>query len=156
MIPRRNQGKVSEKGFTLIEGVVAVSILLVVLAIAYPIFQRYAINGNLKAAARDIMSDIANLKQRAMTENTTFSIVFNATNNNYTIQRAGVTIQTKTPTYFASDITITSTTYGGSTINFQTRGTTTAGTLNLRNSRASTAAITTNLTGRTYVQFNMQ
>jgi prepilin-type N-terminal cleavage/methylation domain-containing protein len=146
----------SQQGFTLIECVIAITIISIVIAIAIPSFQKYAINGNLKAATRDITSDFSSLKGRAIAENTTFSITFNVANNNYLVQQGGVTIQTKTPAYFARDIRITGITFPGSTITFQTRGTASAGTLNLINSRNSTAAITTNITGRTNVQFNMQ
>jgi prepilin-type N-terminal cleavage/methylation domain-containing protein len=144
------------RGFTLIECVIAITIIAIVIAIAIPSFQKYAINGNLKAAARDIISDFSSLKGRAIAENTTFSITFSVANNNYLVQQGGVTIQTKTPAYFARDIRITSVTFPGSTITFQTRGTASAGTLNLINSRNSMASITTNITGRANVQFNMQ
>ncbi len=146
----------SQEGFTLIECVIVISIISIVIAIAIPSFQKYAINGNLKAAARDIVSDFSSLKGRAIAENTTFSMSFSVANNNYLVQQGGVTIQTKTPAYYARDIRITSVTFPGSTIIFQTRGTASAGTLNLINGRNSTAAITTNITGRANVQFNMQ
>jgi prepilin-type N-terminal cleavage/methylation domain-containing protein len=145
-----------QRGFTLIELIITLALIIIMGALAVPFFQSYAINTNLKSAARDIQSDFSSLKGRAIAENTTFSITFNVANNNYLIQQGGVTIQTKTPSYFARDIRITSVTFPGSTITFQTRGTASAGTLNLINSRNSTATITTTISGRTYVQFNLK
>ena len=157
MIRRRKKGSPStHRGLTLVECGIVVFILAVLATLAIPSFQKYAANGNLKAAAREIVSDFLRLKQRAMSENTTFSLKFDVTQNNYLIQGGG-TNQTKTPAYFASDIMITSANFGGgSSITFQTRGTTSLGTVILKNSRDSTATITTNIAGRTHVRFDFK
>jgi Tfp pilus assembly protein FimT len=157
MIQKRKKGTRSARaGFTLVETIIVIVIIIVVTAIAVPAFQKMAINGNLRAAARDIMSDFALLKQKAMAENTTFSIIFDVAHNNYTIQGSGTT-QIKTPEYFASDVVITSASFDiGSTIRFHTRGTTSFGTVVLTNGRNSTATITTNITGRIHVYFDIK
>jgi Tfp pilus assembly protein FimT len=157
MTPRRKKGSTNnQKGFTLVEGVIAVFILIIVTALAIPSFQRYATNGNLRAAAREIVSDFSRLKQRAISENIKFSIQFDVAQNNYKIQDAG-TNQIKTPEYFANNIMITSADFGGgSSITFQPRGTTSFGTVILTNSRNSKATITTNITGRTHVHFDFK
>jgi len=157
MVSRKGKGiRVSENGFTLIESAMVVGILIIVAAIALPGFRKMAINGNLKAAAREIMSDFSSLKQRAMSENTTFSVKFDVAQNNYQIQGGGTNL-IKTPKYFAGDIMIATASFNvGSTIKFQTRGTTSFGTVVLTNGRDSTATITTNIAGRTHVHFDFK
>jgi prepilin-type N-terminal cleavage/methylation domain-containing protein len=157
MVPRRKKGiRSAQKGFTLVESSIVVGILIIVAAIAIPEFRKMAVNGNLKAAAREIISDFSSLKRRAMSENEKFSIKFDVARNNYMIQGAGMN-QIKTPEYFANNIMITSADFGGgSSITFQPRGTTSFGTVILTNIRSSTATITTNITGRTHVHFEFK
>jgi prepilin-type N-terminal cleavage/methylation domain-containing protein len=155
-----------DKGYSLVEVLVVIGIIMVVAAIAMPIFQAYAINRNLRSAARDIIGDIFSCKERTIAENRQYRISFNVGANNYTIDRCNTTgsscaaytaIQTKTPTAFGSDISITNAAFGNnSAISFQTRGTSESGNVVLTNSRGSTATITTNITGRAGVTFNMQ
>lgn len=145
-----------QKGFSLVELMIVVAILAILGAIAVPSFQRYAIDSDLKSAARDIQGDFFLYKERAIAENRQYAIAFNVGANNYTINDTPSI--TKTPSSFRSDISLTGTT-GGSpigTYEIQPRGTVAPGTISLINSRNSTATITINITGKTYVQFNMQ
>jgi Tfp pilus assembly protein FimT len=145
-----------KRGVTLIELLIGIGIMMVVMTIASPHFRAYILNTNLRTAAREIEADIEDLKQRAITENNTFEIVFDTVQNRYTIQQGGNPLQVKTPTVYSQDIRIASAPFGGgSTIAFQTRGTATAGSVNLTNSRGSMATVSINISGRTYVQFNM-
>jgi len=148
---KRNGGR----GFTLLEIIMTLTLIVIVAAIAYPSYSRMTANGNLRNAARDITGDMANLKERAMAQNTQFNIVFNVGNNTYSFP--GVAAE-KTPASFGQDIRLTSAAFGaGSTVSFTTRGTLSqGGNVVLANGRGSTATITCNLSGRTYVQFNMQ
>jgi prepilin-type N-terminal cleavage/methylation domain-containing protein len=157
MTPRRKKGSTStQKGFTLVESSIVIGILIIVAVMAIPGIRKMAINGNLNAAAREIISDFSSLKRRAMSENTKFSVKFDVTQNNYLIQGAG-TNQIKTPAHFAKDIMITHAAFGGgSSITFKTRGTTSFGTVTLTNNRNSTATITTNITGRIHVRFDLK
>ncbi len=159
--------KITEKGFTLVELMITVAIIGIMTLIAVPAFQRHAINANLKSAARDIASDFLLLKGRAVSENTEYQIDFDATNDNYEIKRwdTGTSVfvslapaQVKGVKNFGEDINITSAVFGaGNKATFKTRGTVTPlGTVQLTNSRNSTATITVNITGRTYVSFIMQ
>jgi prepilin-type N-terminal cleavage/methylation domain-containing protein len=153
-----------QNGFTLLETVIVIVILIIVAAVATPEFRRLAINGHLKAAAKDIVSDIVRTRVKALSENNpNFSMVFDQTNNNYTVPTLqSVNLETKSPAYFASDINISSITFdGGSTLTFQTRGTIFPASpaskiLTLINSRGSTATITITTTGRVYVQYSLQ
>jgi hypothetical protein len=115
-----------------------------------------AINGNLKAAASDIISDFASVRERALSENQNYSIVFDQANNRYTVPGLA---NPKTPAYFAADIQITGVSFGTSPLIFQSRGTTSPPgdkTVNLINGRGSTATITIGTVGRIYVQYSFQ
>jgi Tfp pilus assembly protein FimT len=136
-----------------------------VAAIAIPQLQNYATNSRLKSAARDIMGDFFLYKERAISENRMYRIIFNVGANNYTIEQCNATgsscaawtvIQTKTPASFGSNISINGPGTTVTTYIFQPRGTVTNGTLRLINNRNSTATITINITGKVSVQFNMQ
>jgi Tfp pilus assembly protein PilE len=141
------------------ELMIVIIIIGIVAGIAYPSFNRMTVNGNLRTAAREIMSDIASLKEGGMAHNTQYSMIFNTGTNSYTIPRLpdGALI-TKTPSSFGQGIRLTGAAFGsGSTIAFLTRGTLQQpGNIVLTNSRGSTATITCNISGRTYVQFAMQ
>ena len=148
-------------GFSLIELIIVIAILGIMGTIAASTFQRYVNNSNLRTAARDMASDMANTKQRAVAEGMTYRITINTDVNSYTITRInanGTTtdMATKRPNAFGANLTINSVNYGGTgsnIITFQTRGTTSWGNVVLGNSRGSTATITSNATGRTHVTF---
>jgi Tfp pilus assembly protein FimT len=159
MIIRGNRKKSmkSQKGFTLMEALITISIIIIVTTIAVPQFQRMARNGNLRAAARDITGDFANMRERAISENQNFSIVFDQAHNNYTVP--GIATP-KSPATIAGEISITGVTFanGGSTLTFRTRGTispTGTNTITLANGLGSTATITLLTAGKIYVQFNL-
>jgi hypothetical protein len=118
-----------------------------------------AANASLKAAARDLVADFSVLKQKAMSENRVYKITFNDEEdiNNYAIQqKEGATVQVKTPALFGA-IRIFNPNFGkGKTITFHTRGTASAGHVVLVDERNSTATITVNFAGRTYVRFDLK
>ena len=160
MILGGNRGKSmnSQKGFTMIEGVIVIIVIGIVAAIAVPQFQKMAKNGNLKAAAKDLMGDFSYMRERAISENTSLSIVFDTEQNRYTVPGLA---NPKTPTYFSNDINITGVnlTNGGATLTFQTRGTISppgTNTITLTNGLGSTATITLLTAGRIYVQYSLQ
>jgi prepilin-type N-terminal cleavage/methylation domain-containing protein len=164
---RRTGRRSGRDGFSLVELLVVIGLIGIVGVFSIPAFQRYATNANLKAVAREIMSDINNTKQRAIEENNnTYRITFSTVANNYVISWTDMTTTpstartlTKSPTSIGADVRISATTFnaGGSGIlSFQKRGTVTGGSVTLMNSRGSTAEITTNITGRAYAQFTIQ
>lgn len=154
---RMGNGRMAQRGFSTLELFITLAIIAVVAAMGYPAFQRMAINGNLRSAARQIMGDIALLKERAVAQNTQFSITFEPLNNRYRCSDME-TDQWKYPTMIARDIQITRAAFGsGRTIVFESRGTIQqAGNIELINGRGSTATITCNIAGRMYVKFKMK
>ncbi len=111
----------SQRGFTLVEGIMVIAIIAIVATIAVPQFRKMAVNGNLKAAAKDIISDFTAVREMALSQNQNYSLVFDQSNNRYTVPGLG---NPKSPGYFASDIHITAVSFGTNPLIFQTRGTT--------------------------------
>jgi prepilin-type N-terminal cleavage/methylation domain-containing protein len=154
------------KGFTVLELVMVIVILLSVAAIAGINLHAYSLNRNLKAAAWDIESDFSACKQNAVSENRIYQIVFDVAGGSYTIQTTtGIPpAVTKKVTSFGSDIAIFAATFGPSqlsTVSFNNRGMVSPlgnpapnidGVI-LKNSRNSTATIQVNTMGRTYVKY---
>ena len=167
----------SQRGFTLIETLIVIFIIVIVTAIAIPQFQRMAVNGNLRAAARDIMGDFSNLRERALSGDATlgsrmYQISLNPQQQNYQLQQctnsgspcAGWTpIQAKNFASYGNGIGLVPDTNSPTNYIFQTRGTISIGTGNitsgsfvLQNNRGSTATITVLTAGRIYVAFALR
>lgn len=147
-------------GFSLIELIIVIALISIIAAFAVPVWQRYTANTNLKSAAREVMADISNARQQAVEENLDFyRLAFSVASNNYALFRTdtGATSWTKPVASLGNGVLIGSVNFsGGSTVSFQARGTVSMGNLTLRNGLGSTATITVNITGRSYVQYNMQ
>ena len=155
----------SSRGFTLIEVIIVLAIVAIAASVAAPYLYSFRQNTNLKEAARDISSDISSFKQRAVSENRSYRINFNAAANNYTIWNESVLnsnsfdnlITTETVGAGNANIVISGTpnfTGGVTYVTFYPRGTSGAGSLTLQHTkRLSTATITTNLMGRVNVQY---
>jgi prepilin-type N-terminal cleavage/methylation domain-containing protein len=179
MIEDRYPGDgMSSRGFTLIEMIIILGIMAILLTIAYPSFQRYAINGNLRSAARDLVGDFNNQKQRAMSgvksENPAnegaraHRILLDLGANSYTLQRCTTTenicgnwedlpgISVKNLNAYGNDVAFDPTKPNTLVFDFQTRGTVSEGSIFLVNSRDSKATVTLNISGRTYVDFDMR
>lgn len=158
------------KGFSLIELIIVIILISIIAAIAGLNLVNYTINRNLKSAARDIASDFFVCKEKAISENTTYQMIFANGGNSYTIQALAVgdppvpgPLMTKLLSQFGTDIVIYKVNFaGGQRVNFLARGTVSpmpaapgVDSITLRNRRGSLATITVNSMGRTYVSFNI-
>ena len=152
---KKNLGS-NQLGFTIPEMLIVMILIAIVAGIGYGAFNRMAVNSNLRTAARDIASDFQLARQRAMAENTTLTITFDPVNHTYTVPTPGGGTLIKALASYKGAITINSITTDAA-IGFQPRGTTTSppGVIVLINSRASTATISINSTGRANVTFAM-
>jgi len=147
------------EGFSLIELIIVIALIAILTTFAVPTWQKYRHNSNLKSAARELIGDISDTKQRAVTENLdTYAIAFNVSGNSYALTRGGATQWTKSLASFGNGIVFNGTPSFGTAINFHKRGTVTNGSVSLRNglTPASSATITVNITGRTYVTFDIK
>jgi len=146
-------------GFSLIELMIVIALISIMMAVAVPTWQKYTANTDLKTAAREVMADISDAKQQAVETNLdVFRLTFNVTGNYYALTRTdtGVALWTKSVALYGSGVVIDSVNFGGSDISLNKRGTVSNGNLVLRNRLGSTAKITVNITGRTYVEYTMQ
>ncbi len=160
----------SQKGFTLPEALIVIALIAIVAAIGIPRFQKMAVNGRLKAAAKDLVSDFMNLKEKALSGDVTlgtrmYRISLNPAGQSYQLQQctnqgspcAGWSaIQVKNFTAFGTDISFDASQTNPTDYNFQTRGTVTNGTIVLKNNLESTATITITTTGRIYVSYALK
>jgi prepilin-type N-terminal cleavage/methylation domain-containing protein len=146
----------NQRGFTLPEMLIVLILITIICGISYGAFHRMGVNSELRTAARDIASDFQLARQRAMAENTPLTITFNSGNHTYTVPTPGGGTLTKNLADYGGAITINSITIPGTAVAFLPRGTTQqVGTVVLINSRASTATININSTGRANVTFEM-
>ena len=148
-----------EQGFSLIELIIVIALMGILGSLAAYSWTRYVDNTNLKTAVREVMADLTLAKQKAVTEGVQYRLTFTAGSSAYTISASPfTTVATKNLTTFGNGLSVQSVSFTSGQVTFLTRGTlsSSSGTVVLVNNRNSTATITINITGRTYVQYGMQ
>lgn len=87
-----------QRGFTLIELMVAVAIVAILAAIALPSYREYVIRGN-RSAAQAVMLDIANRQQQFLLANRAYASVA-------TLEASGFTLPTEVSGKYTYAITL--------------------------------------------------
>ena len=72
-----------KRGFTLVELMIVIAVIAIISAIAAPNFTTYMAQRRLNGAARMVMSDLIAARQKAVTQNNQFRVIFSG--NQYTI-----------------------------------------------------------------------
>lgn len=76
-------------GFTLLEIIIVLAIISIITIISVTVFKTAQPNLNLRAATREVASDLRYAQQLAVTEQIIYSVNFNKTQGSYTITKAG-------------------------------------------------------------------
>jgi len=154
-----------DAGFTMAELLITLVLLGAVLAISVPALSGWLDNSNLKAGARTMASDVAYLRESALSSGRTHMMTFNTGANQYTLRwdSDGMGTYADVPNYPAlrtlsdsgNGVRITS--VSQSPIMMSSSGAINPfGTVVITNNRGSTATITTLITGRSHVTYSMQ
>lgn len=128
-------------GFSTIELIVALSIAGALTAIALPRWTSLIPNYALNSAARQVQSELHQIKMRAAAENVGFQLSYLQGASTYTIQRDSKAVATKP---LAEGTTITK----EGVISFSPRGTAGANRVRLRNAAGLCKQVIVSATGR--------
>ena len=137
------------RAFTLIELLVAMGLAAILMAIAIPAFMTWLPTINLSSGARQLGIELQLARTKAVSQNTTYRIVFPALPAaTYTVERfsGGAYVTESGPLNLPPGITVT---VVSAAFNFTTRGTATStSTITLRNINGVTTTVTVNPVGR--------
>ena len=116
------------KGFSMVELMVAIAIMVVVVAVSIPSYLNYRDSSRVRNAASNIRADFERAKMRAIRENTNVRVVFlDATtyqlhvdnNGNNALDAGEIIVADKT---LPEGVTITNNTFSGDDMSFNARG----------------------------------
>jgi prepilin-type N-terminal cleavage/methylation domain-containing protein len=130
-----------EPGYTLIELIVVVAVAGILAASALPSWNKLLPFYQLDSSARQVHSELYNIKMRAATENVGFQLVYADGAAAYTVQRDSVALVTKP---LPAGVIVTN----AGTIAFSPRGTASANRIRLRSSGGTCKQVVVSPTGR--------
>ncbi|HEY7169093.1 MAG TPA: GspH/FimT family pseudopilin [Candidatus Binatia bacterium] len=124
-----NRKPLNAAGFSLAEILATISVAVILMAIAIPAFVRTLPALRLNDAARQIATDLQQLRMKAIAQNTAYQMTFSS--NTYVLQKcSGSCVNDSGNIALPSGITVSA----GTTPQFQPRGNATANaTINLNN-----------------------
>ena len=130
-----------EPGYSLIELIAAVAVAGILAAIALPSWNRLLPFYQLDSSARQVHSELHNIKMRAVAENVGFQLVYSNDATTYTIQRDSVVLVTKP---LSAGVIVTN----AGTISFSPRGTASGNRIRLRSGGGTCKQVVVSPTGR--------
>jgi Tfp pilus assembly protein FimT len=158
-----------QAGFSLVESIAIMAIMIVLLSIGLPQLTKYTQNNKLKDAARSLQGDIQKVKQRAIAENSVpnavaYTISFDTGNNSYTINTPNTIgasqSETKKLSSFGNITLISTGNINNNTITLLSRGVTDTtinkDTITLSNIVLSKAYIQTTSMGKVNVSYSIK
>ena len=128
-------------GFSVIELLTVLAVMGIVVGIALPGWNRLLPSYHLSSSARQVQSELHNIRMRAAAENIPFQFVYVEGASDYTILKEGKNGQTKS---LPEGISVGKT----GTISFSPRGTAGANRVRLRNGDGSCQQVVVSPTGR--------
>jgi type IV fimbrial biogenesis protein FimT len=130
-----------KSGYSVIELIIAVAVTGILAAIALPSWNRLLPSYQLDSSARQVHSELHNIKMRAATENVGFQLVYSVSAAAYTIQRDSVVLVTKP---LPAGVIVTN----AGTISFSPRGTASANRIRLQSAGGTCKQVVVSPTGR--------
>jgi prepilin-type N-terminal cleavage/methylation domain-containing protein len=142
--PRTCESSSFDRAFSLIELIVALGLMGIMAGIAVPNWNRLLPYYQLNSSARQLQSELNNIKMRAATENTTFHLVYAPGGSGYTIQKGRDVAATKS---LPEGVMIAN----AGMISFSPRGTAAGNRVRLRASDGACKQVIASPTGRVRV-----
>jgi len=105
-------GKSTEHGFSLMEIMIVLSIIAVLSTISMPAMRGFAASRRLKSSAQSIADTFSYARDMAITERTTYLVVFDIGNNRYWLA-SSETFDAQNPIASAGRVAAATTTQGG-------------------------------------------
>ena len=153
-------------GFSMVELIITLVLLGIAMAIAIHSFRGWVDNSNLKAAARTLSSDVAYMREAAISSGRSHMITYNTGANTYSLKwdsDGDGSCDADVPNYAATRLMsdhgggIQITSASPAAIKIISSGAINPfGSVVITNSRGSTATISTLITGRSHVTYSMQ
>jgi prepilin-type N-terminal cleavage/methylation domain-containing protein len=133
-----------EPGYSLIEVVATLAVAGILAAIALPSWNKLLPSYQLDSSARQVQSELQNIKMRAAAENVGFQLVYSDGADSYSIKRESAFLVTKP---LPAGIVV----INAGTISFSPRGTASANRIRLRSLDGTCKQVVVSPTGRVRV-----